>query len=139
MAAQSNLVLADGQAAPVNQTFYANGVTSKGDGNSVAVYRSRDASGILIAGKTITIGVRESASKFEVDRRITMPSLEVISGADGGYTPKPKVAYNLFSREQLVLPARSSLAERKDLLAYAKNVNADAVMQNAVWNLEPVW
>lgn len=139
MAAQGNLSLADGQATPVTQTFYANGVKSAADGASVAVYRTRESSGILIAGRTVSIGVRESASKFEVDRRITLPSLEVISGSDGGYTPKPKVAYNLFSREQFVLPARSSEAERKDLLAFSKNLNSDAVMQNAVWNLEPIW
>jgi hypothetical protein len=43
------------------------------------------------------------------------------------------------SREQFVLPARSTTAERKNILAFSKNMNADAVMQNAVWNLEAVW
>jgi hypothetical protein len=139
MAAQSNLSLADGQAAPVTQTFYAGGVKPDQSGAMVAKYGTRETSGIGIASRTVTIGFRESASKTEIDKRITLPSLEVISGSDGGYTPKPKVAFNLFSREQFVLPTRASLAERKDLLAFSKNLNADAVMQNAVWNLEPVW
>jgi hypothetical protein len=139
MAAQGNLLLADGQASPVTTTFYANGVKANSDGSTIATYRSREASGIAIGGKTVTVGVRESAQKCDVDKRITVPVLEVISGSDGGYTPKPKVAYNILSREQFVLPARSSLAERKDQLAFSKNLNADAVMQNAVWNFEPVW
>lgn len=139
MAAQADLVLADGQAAPVNVTFYANGVKADTTGGTIATYKSREASGIAIGGKTVTLGVRESAAKADIDKRITTPVLEVISGSDGGYTPKPKVAYNLFSREQFVLPARSSLAERKDILAFSKNLNSHVVMQNAVWNFEPVW
>jgi len=139
MAAQGNITLANGEASPVNVTFYANGVKALKDGSTVAENKSRETSGIGIAAKTISLSVRETPTKVDVDRRITTPVLEVISGSDGGYTPKPKVAYNLFSREQFSLPARSSLAERKDLLAFSKNLNADAVMQNAVWNLEPVW
>lgn len=139
MAAQGNITLANGEASPVNVVFYANGVKALKDGSTVAEHKSREASGIGIAGKTLSLSVREAPTKVDVDRRITTPVLEVISGSDGGYTPKPKVAYNLFSREQFSLPARSSLAERKDLLAFCKNVNADAVMQNAVWNLEPIW
>lgn len=139
MSAQANITLADGQVSPVNVVFYANGVQSTKDGSAVATYKSREASGIGIAAKTLTLVVRETPTKIDVDRRITTPVLEVISGSDGGYTPKPKVAYNLFSREQFALPARSSLAERKDLLAFSKNLNADAVMQSAVWNFEPVW
>jgi len=139
MAAQGNLSLADGQATPVTQTFYAGGVKPDTSGTMVAKYGTRETSGIGIASRVVTVGVRESAAKTDVDKRITLPSLEVISGSDGGYTPKPKVAYNLFSREQFTLAARSSLAERKDLLAFSKNLNSDAVMQNAVWNLEPVW
>lgn len=139
MSAQGNITLANGEASPVNVVFYANGVKALKDGSTVAEHRSRETSGIGIAGKVISLSVRETPTKVDVDRRITTPVLEVISGSDGGYTPKPKVAYNLFSREQFSLPARSSLAERKDLLAFCKNINADAVMQNAVWNLEPIW
>lgn len=139
MAAQGNITLANGEASPVNVVFYANGVKALKDSSTVAEFKSRETSGIGIAAKVLSLSVRETPTKVDVDRRITTPVLEVISGSDGGYTPKPKVAYNLFSREQFSLPARSSLAERKDLLAFCKNVNADAVMQNAVWNLEPVW
>lgn len=138
MAAQGNLVLADGQATPVNKTFSANGVSFPKDGGSVATWKDKS-SGIAIGFPTITLGVRESSTKTDVDKRIMLPTLEVISGSDGGYTPSPKVAYTVMTREQFVLPNRSTLQNRKDILAFSKNLNADAVMTNAVANLEPVW
>lgn len=133
MAAQSNLVLADGQATPVNKTFSANGTTG-----TLAKYADKS-TGIAIGFPTITLSVRESAAKTEVEKRIILPTLEVISGSDGGYTPSPKVAYNVFSKEQFVLPARCTQQNRKDILAFSKNMNAASVMQQAVHDLESVW
>lgn len=133
MAIQASLVLADGQATPVNKTFSANGV--KGD---LAAWKDKS-SGIAIGFPTITMSLRESAAKTEVEKRISLPTLETISGSDGGYTPSPKVAYVVFCKEQFVLPARCTTQNRKDILAFSKNMNSDAVMQNAVWNLEPVF
>jgi hypothetical protein len=134
MAAQSNLVLADGQAAPVNKTFTANGFTP----DAVASWKDKSA-GIAIGFPSITIGFRESAAKTEIEKRITLPTLEVISGSDAGYTPSPKVAYNVFTKEQFVLPARCTVQNRKDILAFSKNLNGHATMQSYVHDLERVW
>lgn len=133
MAAQGNLVLADGQTTPVNKTFSANGVK-----NGVAFYADKS-SGIAIGFPTITISVKEFASKNEVEKRIALPTLEVISGSDGGYTPAPKVAYTTWSVEKFTLPTRCTTQNRKDVRAFSKNLNADTAMVNAVENLEPVW
>jgi len=133
MAAQGNLVLADGQVSPVNKTFSANGVKA-----GVAFYADKS-SGISIGFPTITISVKESASKNEVEKRIALPVLEVISGSDGGYTPSPKVAYTVWSVEKFTLPTRCTTQNRKDVRAFSKNLNADTAMANAVDNLEPVW
>jgi hypothetical protein len=138
MAAQGNLVLANGEASPVNKTFTPNGVIKAPDGSQLASYEDKTG-GIAIGFPAISVSVRRSSVKTDVDKRITLPTLEVISGSDGGYTPSPKIAYSHFAREQFVLPARGTTAERKNLLAFSKNLNADAVMTNAVWNLEPVW
>lgn len=138
MAAQGTLALADGQAAPVTKNFTANGTRPDQTGGQLASYMDKT-SGIAIGFPSITLMVRMSAAKTDVDKRIMLPTLEVISGSDGGYTPAPKVAYTVMSREQFVLPARSVLQNRKDILAFSKNLNSDPVMQNAVWNLEPVW
>ncbi len=138
MAAQGNLVLADGQATPVNKTFTANGVSNAVSGGTLAQYADKS-SGIAIGFPTVSLLVRTSAKKTDVDKRITLPVLETISGSDGGYTPSPKVAYEVFSREQFVLPARCVLQNRKDILAFSKNLNGHAVMSSAVADLEPVW
>jgi hypothetical protein len=138
MAAQGTLALADGQAAPVTKNFTANGTKPETSGGTIANWMDKS-SGIAIGMPVITLMLRMSAAKTDVTKRIVLPTLETISGSDGGYTPSPKVAYSVFSNEQFVLPARSVLQNRKDVLAFSKNMNADAVMQNAVWNLEPVW
>lgn len=138
MAAQADLVLADGQTTPVNKTFTNRGSAVQSDGGQMATWKDISG-GMQIGMPTITLMVRESASKTDVDKRIILPTLETISGSDGGYTPSPKVAYNHMSREQFVLPARGVLAERKNLLAFSKNLNSHAVMQNAVHNLESTW
>jgi hypothetical protein len=138
MAAQADLVLANGEASPVNKTFSARGTTPAPGGGVLAKYEDIT-SGMAIGFPTVTVSLRSSSVKTDVDKRISTPILETISGSDGGYTPSPKVAYTLFSREQYVLPSRSTTAQRKDLLAFSKNLNGHAVMQNAVWNLEAVW
>lgn len=138
MAAQGTLALPDGQATPVTKNFTANGSFAQAAGGQLASWMDKS-SGIAIGFPAITLLVRMSANKTDVRKKIVLPTLEVISGSDGGYTPSPKVAYNNVADESFVLPNRGTLAERKNLLAFSKNMNADAVMQNAVWNLEPVW
>lgn len=126
MAAQTSIVLADGQATPVNRTFSARGATAQ-------VARYMDVSGgIAIGMPTITLGNQQTAGSngtFRLEARITVPVLEVISGSDGGYTPAPKPAYNMFAKIELVAPNRSTLQNRKDLHAYVKNLLAHAVPQ----------
>lgn len=138
MAVQADLVLADGQATPVNKTFSNRGSIVPSTGGQLATWKDIT-SGMQIGFATITLMVKESVNKVDVDKRIVLPTLETISGSDGGYTPSPKVAYSHMSREQFVLPARGTTAERKNLLAFSKNMNAHAVMTNAVHNLEATW
>lgn len=138
MAAQADLALLDGQATPVSKTFSNRGSAVQPDGGVMATWMDIT-SGIQIGMPTVMLKVRMTPTQTGVVKRIQLPVLEVISGSDGGYTPSPKVAYFLFSKEEFTLPARSTLAQRKDLLAFSKNMNAHVVMQNAVHNLEATW
>lgn len=133
MAAQANLVLNNGEAAPVAKTFSAKGV--KGD---IARYLDTT-TGIAIGMPMISIGVQETKVATKVTTIISLPTLETISGSDGGYTPSPKVAYSLFSKTEDVLPNRSTLAQRKDLRAFRANLGDHAVYLSAVNDLESVW
>jgi len=133
MAAQADIVLADGQASPANHTFSKRGADMK-----VALWR--DISGGLNVGMpTISMSLKEtngSDGKVVVDIRISLPVLETISGSDGGYTPSPKVAYTEWFVCSFTLPNRATLQNRKDILAYAKNLLANAAVTSLVQDLD---
>lgn len=124
MSTQADIVLADGQSTPANHTFSKRGATM-----NLARYADI-ASGVMIGQPILTIGNAQTgkpgSGAWRTEIRIVKPVLEVISGSDGGYTPQPKVAYNLFAKIELVAPDRSALADRKDILAFAKNVLTNA-------------
>jgi len=131
MAAITPLVLADGQATPVNKTFTPMDCTSQ-----LAQWSDRT-SGIALGMPNVTLSVAiKSGSSVKVRGKVSLPVMEVISGADGGYTPSPKVAYTMIADITLTLPERSTLQNRKDLRAFARNLLADAVVQKAVEEFE---
>lgn len=134
MSAQANVVINDGQAAPVAHTFSARGADMK-----LALWTDTSG-GIGIGMGKITLSyVQQPASNgsYKVEARVTIPVMETISGSDGGYTPVPKVAFNLFSKIEFVVPNRASLQNRKDLLAYTKNLLAQAVMSDTIHDYNP--
>lgn len=138
MAAQANLVLNDGQTTPVAKTFSSNGAGAVEPSVNQALWQDKT-SGIAIGFPTITLRVRLGSQMNEVRKKIVLPTLEVISGSDGGYTPSPKVAYEVMSDETFKLPSRCTQQNRKDVLAFSANFNGHAVMKSAVHDLEPVW
>lgn len=139
MAAIAAVVLANGEATPVNKTF--DPVNIIGD---VAKWADRS-SGVALGYPTITSTVRPPVSGAQsrnnkVTVRIVTPVLEVTSPSTAtGIQPAPTKAYDLTCEMSFILPERCSLAERKNILAFAKNLLGHATVQNAVWNLEPTY
>lgn len=129
MAALASIAVHDGTA---DQTFSAR------QAKPVAIWKDMTG-GILAGAPTITLSVRETATSTRVEKRITIPILETVSGDAGGYEPAPKVAYTLLSKEEFVLPNRSTTAQRNDLRMFSSNFNAHAVMAAAIDNLEAPW
>lgn len=130
MAAIANLVLADGQATPVNKTFVPM------DANSGLATWTERSSGISIGMPVVTLSVSMGAEVNKVKAKVVAPVLEVISGSDGGYTPSPKVAYTVSGVIEFNFPNRSTLQNRKDVRAFVRNLLADAVIQKAVDEFE---
>jgi len=130
MAAISNLVLADGQATPVNKTFTPMDCTS-----ALATWTDRS-SGIALGMPSVTLSLAVGRESTKMTAKVTLPVMEVISGSDGGYTPSPKVAYTCFGKVEMVLPARSVLQNRKDLQAFVRNLLSHAVITKAVEEFE---
>ena len=130
MAAIANLVLADGQATPVNKTFVPM------DANSGLATWTERSGGISIGMPVSTLSVTMGAEVNKVKAKVSVPVLEVISGSDGGYTPSPKVAYTVSGVVEFSFPNRATLQNRKDVRAYIRNMLADAVTQKAVEEFE---
>lgn len=142
MAARASLVINDGLATPVAHTF----APQSGDGNipgiSSILFEDRSAAAIVGYNK-IVISTRKPTAKnrnHKVTVSVMKPVLEVLSNSTvTGITPAPVVAYSVSARMEFIVPERSDLASRKDLLAYVRNLLANGVITLAIETLESPW
>jgi len=139
MTAIAALTLADGQGTPVNHTFNPVNIDNVG----VAKWADRSG-GIALGFPTVSFSLRnptQSSRAYKLTAKVVTPVLEVTSPSTAsGIQPAPTLAYNLIATLDMVLPERSTVAQRKDLLAFLKNYLANAaVMTAAVENFEAVY
>lgn len=134
------LTLADGAATPVNHTF---GPSTQKDG--IQRYYDR-VTGIAVGFPAVTLSLREPTQKNSAQRnyrytaKVSVPTLEQSSpSTSSGFQPAPTKAYECIANVEFVIPERSTDAERKNLLAYVKNLLANAVVTAGVITLEPVY
>jgi len=138
MSAQADIVINDGATTPVAHTFSKRGATM-----DLAIWKDLS-SGMDIGLPYITQSLKKfgkgATAENKLDLRIVVPILETISGSDGGYTPSPKPAYQMMARLEVKCPVRSTLQNRKDIVAYVTNLMAIAAASNpayqAVVNLD---
>lgn len=142
MAARANLVINDGLAVPVAHTFNPN----SGDGNvpGVSVISYEDRSGGVIVGfPVITVSTRKPSKQLKNHKlvlTIKVPVLDNLTNSTtSGILPAPSVAYDVMAKVEFILPERSTLPSRKDLLAYVKNFLANGLVTSAVHDLESPW
>lgn len=138
------ITLADGQSTPVNKDFEPQVI----DSNNVAHY-VEDSGGIPIGNGRLSISLRPpvakngGSSKDDIYRAVLkfdLPTLEVTSPSTAtGIQPAPTVAYTTIARMEFVIPARSTVQNRKDLLAFAKNLLAHAVATDVVVDLKSIY
>jgi hypothetical protein len=139
MTAIAALTLADGQATPVNHTFAPVNI----DVNGVARWADRS-SGIALGFPVISSSLRvpsKGSRNYKLTMKVALPVLEQTSASTAtGIQPAPTKAYDLLFNCEFVLPERSTLAQRNDILAYAKNLLANAgVVTAAIQNFESVY
>lgn len=139
MPAIGNLTINDGQAAPVAHTFAPSGISGL-----VASYADRSG-GIPVGYNTVDASLRPPSAQsrekmYLATVRIKTPILDVTSPSTAsGIQPAPTVGYTPIAELKFWLPERSTLQNRKDLRAYAKNIMADAVVTALVETLENVY
>lgn len=145
MPAIAAIVLANGEAAPVNHTFAPLGLDQK-----TGLWWFEDQSPRVAASSSLgfpRIGIRvkresevvagmsakNTVSRIEVT--VALPQLETLGTSSSGFTPAPTVAYVDRFKGEFLLSSRDSLADRKDALAYGKNIFANALVVDLVHNL----
>ncbi len=138
MTAIAALTLADGQATPVNHTFAPVNIDQAG----IAKWADR-VGGIAIGYPTITYSLRQpnkGSRSYKLTAKVVVPVLEQTSPSTAtGIQPAPVKAYDLLANVDFVLPERSTLSQRNDLLAYVKNVLGNAIITSGVQNFESVY
>jgi len=137
MPAIGNIVINDGAATPVAHTFAP--VTITGPIASFA-----DRSGGISVGYPVISASLTAPSKtsrlYKARLKLVLPVLETISNSTmSGIAPAPTKAYDLTADMTFLMPERSTLQNRKDILALAKNLLADAVVTALVQNNETIY
>lgn len=132
------ITLADGQATPVNRTF----TPVKIDVNGVAKYADKSA-GIPVGFPLVTLSIREPNKQSKVYRvvgKVDLPVLEQTSASTAtGIQPAPTVAYRLLGNFDFSLPERSTLADRKNIVALVKNLAANVIVSSMAADLDAIY
>lgn len=137
MPAFSSVTLNDGQATPVAHVFQPNSLVGE-----LASFQDRSG-GIALGYPVITILAADAAKGSAVAKvraKIVVPILETVTGSStGGFAPAPEKAMDLTADMLFLIPIRSTLAHRKDLLAYSKNLLSNALMTALVETQEKIY
>jgi len=130
MPAIATLYVNDGQATPVSHSFEPLSLTG-----NLAVYEDRSG-GISVGFPRIFLWVSppsKTSRLHKVRIKIVRPSLETISNSTmSGILPAPTKAYDTTFDCTFFLPERSTLADRKDIIAFARNILLNAVSASLV-------
>lgn len=126
MSAIANIVVNDGLATPVAHIF------SPAKTEADFAQLEDRAGGFYVGYNKLTyrltrpVGNTSSSRNLKLSIKIETPKLETLGTNQAGLTPPPTVAYRPVVELMVTLPERSSLQDRKDLLAFTKNVLANA-------------
>lgn len=123
------IVLADGQATPVNVTFSPERVSP-----DLSTFSDKSG-GVAIGFKRLTLSTLFTNSKRKVNRSRLAVDLPVISVVNGVSV----VAYTLRANVELILPDAATDANRKDLYAYLYNGLNHALVKPALRDLDPLY
>lgn len=133
MASFANIILNDGLATPVAHTY-----AIKTNDGGVSVYEDR-VSGVPVGYGKLIVRVSETVDQRTVKVDILVPVLEAVSGANAqGFTPPAKVAYQNIGKLEFRTSTRSTLQQRKDLVAYVKNAANLVLMSSLVADTESI-
>lgn len=149
MPAIAAITLLNGESTPVSHTFNPLGQDSK-----TGIWWFEDQSPRVSATASIgfpRIGIRtkremevvagQSAKSTvaRVEVTIALPQLETLGSSSSGFTPAPTVAYVDRVQITFILSSRNALADRKDSLAYSKNILTNPLVVDLVQSVSSLF
>jgi len=138
MAIRGNVTLTDLATTPVNHVFYP--VKMKGD---ILLWVDRTVTSVPIGQDQLSLFQRppnKQAKSYKFSWKLAKRTLEQTSPSTGtGIQPQPTLAYeNLFSCD-VVVHERSTLQERKDLLAQSRDLLNEAINTALIQDFDMIW
>lgn len=109
--------------------------------SNVAVWKDRSG-GIPVGFPTITASLREpgnAGGNYKAVFRLKIPVLETVSGSVNGFEPAPTKAYDVQAIVEVIVPDRSTLAQRTELKNQLASVVNHAIFSALAVNLEQVY
>lgn len=125
----SNLVIADGQATPVNTTFAVEQATP-----ALSSFADRGV-GTAAGFRRIKVGNRFASAKSPINRSmmtLEMPTLQIVNGISS-------VAYVTRAKVEFLFPDTATDADRKNAYAFVKNALGNSSVQGALRDLDPFY
>lgn len=137
MAIRGTIVLTDAASTPVNRSYFP---TQSSDG--LITWRDRTQA-IFIGQNRLTVTQRmanRNSKATKVTWKLETPILEQTSPSTAtGIQPSPTVAYTPLVSIDFVMPDRSTLQERKDLLAQIRDLLNEAVVTNQIHDFDLIY
>ena len=137
MSAATPIVINDGLATPVAHTFAPARTLA-----DMAMFEDRVA-GVYIGYNKLNFDLKRPTGpsaaanrNLRLALRVETPKLEVVGNSSTGITPPPTIAYRPQVEVVFTFPERCSLQDRKDLLAFVKNLTSNALVVDAVEKYE---
>lgn len=138
MPTMANIVLNDGQAAPVAHTFSPTGP----DRNGVHFWHDR-ASGVALGFPRISIDVKRpvpsGSSTVSTSDRVQRVKMRTVKPVLESGVTVPTKAYDLTFNGEFILPERATAEDCADIQAYATNLIASALADALIQQRESVW
>lgn len=136
MSAITALTLADGQTTPVNHTFSPYQPQS---GSNPATWLEKTATSPTGYWRLTQSVLKNGNGVYKVKVFVGIPILASVPAGCCVDSNTPVVSYTDICNIEFSIPAGSTVAQRKDILAIAKNYLASAVASSAVVDLEMAW
>lgn len=146
MPAFGNIVINNGAATPVAKTYKPVNIDQSDvshlaeTSGGIPIGYGRLSFSLRQPNVTLKAGSNSYGGMYKILLKFEIPTLEVTSPSTGsGLQPAPTVAYVTMAKLEFMIPARATELERKDILAYAKNILAHQISTDTVVNLENIY